>query len=59
MEYLMLKTKESNEFAAESRQKIETLTRELGRYERLLQEERDKNHDLVKELNEIHQENKY
>lgn len=54
MEVLMGKVRTSNEFAVESRTTIEQLQREVGKLTMSIQEERDKNHSLMVELNDNH-----
>ena len=58
MEVLMDKVRQSNDFAVESRTTIEALQRELGKMTMQIQEERDKNHELMVEINEIHDSKK-
>jgi hypothetical protein len=43
MEFLMNKTKVVNDFAAESRQNIESMQREINKLNAMLSEERSKN----------------
>jgi len=43
MEFLMNKTKVANDFAAESRQNIESMQREINKLNALLSEEQSKN----------------
>jgi hypothetical protein len=54
MGVLMEKVKTSNEFAVESRTKIESLQREVGKLSMLVQEERDKNYELTVQINQNH-----
>ncbi|TNV80762.1 hypothetical protein FGO68_gene6364 [Halteria grandinella] len=56
MDLLIRKTDQSNKYAAESRMQIETLQRELAKMQRGLQSERERNHQLVSELNSAHDE---
>jgi hypothetical protein len=44
MEYLMQKTKTSNDYAADSRKNLEIMQREVNKLNALLAEDRDKNH---------------
>lgn len=53
MEVLMDKVRTSNEFAQESRVTIEGLQREVGRLTMIVQEEREKSHQLKVEINQI------
>lgn len=56
MEYLMQKTKTSNDYAADSRKNLEIMQREVNKLNALLAQERDKNHELVTQLNQAYEE---
>ena len=58
MEVLMDKVRTSNEFCMESRTTIEALQREVGKLTMQLQEEKEKNHQLMVEINDIHDSKK-
>ena len=56
MEYLFQKTKTANDYAADSRKNLEIMQREVNKLNALLAEERDKNHEIITQLNQAHEE---